>query len=363
MKPPRLAPLVALAWLCLPAPAAAAGANPRTPPELVAAAEKEGKVVVDSTTDAAIAAPLLKDFAALYPRILVEYTDLNSTELYNRFVGEAAAGTGTGDLLWSSAMDLQVRLCADGHAAEVHSPEADQLPPWAAWKGQAYGTTFEPLVFVYNKRLLKPDEVPQSHADLVRLLKAQPARWKGKLTAYDPERSGVGFLFITQDARHDPAFDETARAYGAVGIKLYTSVGAMLERIQSGEHLLGFNIFSSYALARQKKDPTLGVIFPRDYTLVESRIAFVPKAAKHPAAARVFLDYLLSARGQELMAHQAGLGSVRKDVGGEGTAAALTASLGATLRPIPVGPELLEHLDPARRLQFLDRWQRALGTR
>ena len=49
----------------------------------------------------------------------VEYTDLNSTELYNRFIAEEAAGQGTADLLWSSAMDLQVKLVSDGYAADL----------------------------------------------------------------------------------------------------------------------------------------------------------------------------------------------------------------------------------------------------
>ncbi len=360
----RCVQLLTVALLCLAAmPVRAAGANPGTLPKLIAEAEKEGTVVVYSTTDAAIAAPLLKDFGALYPRIKVEYNDLNSTELYNRFVSEVAAGAGSADLLWSSAMDLQMKLANDGYVADYPSPETDALPAWAVWKGEAWGTTFEPIVFVYNKRLVKLEEAPQTHADLVKLLRAQRDRFKGKLTAYDPERSGVGFLLITQDARIDPGFDDAARAYGSAGIKLYTSIGAMLERISSGEHLLGFNIFSTYAAARQKKDPSIGIVFPKDYTLVMSRIALVPKAARHPAAARAFLDYILSARGQQVIAHQAGLGSVRRDVTGEGTAAALSASMGSTLQPIPVSPALLVYLDQSKRLEFLARWQQALRAK
>src|SRR5579862_6039485 len=66
----------------------------------VEAAKKEGKVVIYSTTDAASSNPLVKDFEALYPGIKVEYSDLNSTELYNRFIAEAAANNGTADVLW-----------------------------------------------------------------------------------------------------------------------------------------------------------------------------------------------------------------------------------------------------------------------
>src|SRR5215471_4612364 len=84
--------------------------------KIVEAGKKEGKVVIYATTDAVAANPLVKDFQALYPGIQVEYSDLNSTELYNRFIAEAAANNGTADVLWSSAMDLQVKLVADGLA-------------------------------------------------------------------------------------------------------------------------------------------------------------------------------------------------------------------------------------------------------
>jgi iron(III) transport system substrate-binding protein len=341
--------------------ALAAEGAPGTSSDVLAAADKEGKVVIYSTTDSALVQPLIKDFGTLHPKIQVEYNDMNSTELYNRFLSEAAAGS-SGDFLWSSAMDLQMKLANDGYAQEYASPEAKSLPEWAVWKSEAFATTFEPIVFVYNKRLLKPEDAPQSHPELVKLLKAQPDRFRGKLTAYDPERSGIGFLLITQDARLDPNFPETARTYGSVGVKLYTSIGAMLERISSGEHLLGFNIFGSYALARQKKDPSLEVVYPKDYTLVMSRIALIPKAAKHPNAGKAFLDYLISKRGQDLIA-KAALFSIRTDVEGEMTASALTKKLGGTLKPLPVGPSLLVYLDQAKRLEFLKQWQQAIGTK
>ncbi len=333
-----------------------------TDPGVVAAAAKEGRVVVYSTTDSAAAQALLREFRARYPQIEVEYDDMNSTEVYNRFVSEAAAGGGSADLLWSSAMDLQIKLANDGYAAEYASPAAPKLPSWAVWKNQAFGTTFEPIVFVYNKRLLKPDEVPQSHADLTKAIRSAPGRWTGKLCSYDPERSGLGFLLITQDAIVDPAFSETLKAYRTAQVKLYTSTGAMLEKILSGEHLLGFNMIGSYALAKAKKDPNVGYAMPKDYTLVMSRIAILPKAAKHPNAGRLFLDFLLSQPGQEIIARKSDLFAIRAGVSGEFTAAQLQAQMGDKLRPIPVGPALLAYLDQTKRLEFLKRWQQAVQS-
>src|SRR5678810_761978 len=129
--------------------------------QTVAAAKKEGKVVVYSALDTKAAQPLIRDFNALYPDIKVEYNDMNSTEMYNRFIAESASGQGSADVMWSSAMDLQVKLVDDGQALTYKSPEASKLPQWAVYKDQAYGTTYEPAVFIYNKRLVTGDEIPQ----------------------------------------------------------------------------------------------------------------------------------------------------------------------------------------------------------
>src|SRR3989475_3109966 len=131
--------------------------------KVVEGAKKEGKVVVYSTTDAKLVTPLIKDFEAAFPGAKVEYTDLNSTEVYNRFISENAANAASADAVWSSSMDLQMKLAADGAAAVYKSLEAEALPGWARWKDTAYAATFEPIAIVYNKRLVAADEVPKTH--------------------------------------------------------------------------------------------------------------------------------------------------------------------------------------------------------
>ena len=330
--------------------------------QTIAAAGKEGKVVIYSTTDTKSADPLLKDFQALYPAVKVEYNDMNSTEVYNRFISESAAGSSA-DVLWSSAMDLQVKLVSDGNAQAYKSPEIANLPEWAVWKGEAFGTTYEPIVFVYNKRLVGADEIPQTHADFVRVLKEKAEKFKGKVTTYDAEKSGVGFMLVTQDSKYNPGFWDLAKAIGATGARLQSSTGTMMERISSGENLIGYNILGSYALSRAKKDPSIGIVTPSDYALVLSRIMFIAKNAKNVNAAKLWVDYVLSHRGQNIIANQALLGSIRADVEGETTYAALTKQFGSKLKPIPVNVDLLVYLNQAKRLEFLKQWSQAMGSR
>ncbi|MDI9654221.1 ABC transporter substrate-binding protein, partial [Burkholderia cenocepacia] len=82
----------------------------------------------------------------------------------------------------------------------------------------AYGTTFEPLAIVYNKRLIPENEVPKTRADLIKLLTTQADKFKGKVTTYDIEKSGVGFNYLTQDAHvNEKVTWELVKAIGATG--------------------------------------------------------------------------------------------------------------------------------------------------
>ena len=325
----------------------------------IAAAKAEGTVVVYSTTDAKAAAPIIKDFESLYG-LKVEYNDLNSTELYNRLTAESAAGTGTADLSWSSAPDLQVKLVSEGDALTYASPEIPALPKWAVLDNQAYATTYEPMAIVYNKALVPAGDAPTDHASLTKLLETKTDTYKGKVTAYDPERSGVGFLMMNRDVIADPKAWDLFRAMGKAGSKFYTSAGAMMEKVGSGEHTIAYNIFGSYALLSAKKNPNLTIVWPADYTLIATRVAFIPAKAKHPNAGKLFLDYLLSKRGQGVIA-KAELFAVRADVEGEATAKAVNAKLGDKAKPIPVSKELLENLEQSKRLDFMTKWQAALA--
>jgi iron(III) transport system substrate-binding protein len=312
--------------------------------------------------DTKAAQPLIRDFNLVYPNIKVEYNDMNSTEMYNRYIAEVAAGQGGADVMWSSAMDLQVKLVDEGKAMAYRSPEAAKLPAWAVYKDQAYGTTYEPAVFVYNKRLVAQDEIPLTHDDFVRVITAKAEKFKGKVTTYDIEKSGVGFMFVVQDTKYFANMKELEKAFGAASYKVYSSTGNMLEKVSSGEHLLGYNVLGSYALVRSKKDPGLGVVLPKDYTLVLSRVIFIGKQAKNPNAAKVWVDYLLSQRGQKLIGGEVELFAIRDDVEAEYTAKKLNQQLGANVKPIPVSSEIVEYLDSKKRLEFLAAWKAALGA-
>ena len=351
----------ALSFVALAAVTAMAHAEPIG--DRLVQAREEGVVVVYAAADLDVVKPVVEDFEALHPGVRVEYHDMHSAELYARVVDEARRGVVGADVVWSSAMDLQVKLVNDGHAQPHRSAETAALPRWAVWKDEAFGTTYEPAAIVYNKRLLAEADVPDSHAGLIRLLDRAPAQLRGRVATYDPERSGLGLLLHTQDAQANPiVFWQLVRGMGQNGLEQHAASADMLDRLAAGKLVLAYNVLGSYAHRRARNDPALGVALPRDYTLVLSRVAFIARGARHPAAARLWLDHLLSTRGQALLAANLGLLPVRTDAGTAGAdsaAALLHQNLQHAFRPIRIGSGLLAYQDQAKKDAFLRQWDAA----
>ncbi len=330
--------------------------RPASHREIVAAGQQEGELAIWSVTDTRQVAPLLAEFQKLYPAIHVAYSELPSTEIYQRFLADSAAHRVVPDFLWSSAMDLQIKLVNDGYAQSYVTPERDAAPDWAVWKDQAWGTTAEPIVFGYNRRLIAPDIMPRTHYDLQQMINADPDRLAGRIATYDPRVSEVGFLYFMQDVEANRGSWALFNALGRSQVSLYPSTSAMLTQLRLGKQAVAYNLIGSYAFEAQAENPDIGVVIPQDYTLIMSRIAMIPRDAPHPNAARLFLDYLLSRAGQANLARRY-MTPVRSDVP---MPAALRAP-GTPARAIRVGPALLINQDRLTRESFLKKWASAVS--
>lgn len=342
--------------------AAAAAAPPGYPSAYnrqIEAAAREGSLTIWAVTDTQRVTGLLAGFRRMYPAIKVNYVELTAQQLYQGFVRDADAGRGTADFLWSSAMDLQIKLVNDGYSQAYVSPERPSLPDWAVWKNEAWGTTAEPIVFVYNRKFMSRfPKVPGTHPDLVRFLNRHGAELHGKVATYNPAVSAVGYLYLAQDKQANHNTWDLVSALGRSGVKLYPRAEDILDRLADQRLGFAYDMIGSYALQAQARNPDLGVIVPRDYTLIMSRIALIPRGARHPNAARLFLDYLLSRTGQGHLSAQF-MTSVRKDV----AAPPRLATSPESPRAIRVGPTLLVHQDQLTRRKFLRDWSRSLAGR
>jgi iron(III) transport system substrate-binding protein len=310
-------------------------------------------LTVYSSLDEPLARPMIVGFQKANPDVAVRYEDMLTGEIYDRIVKETDAGQKTADFALSSAMDLQVKLSNDGYAQRSDLPMSGRWPAWANWRNTAYALTFEPAVFVYHKPTFKDERPPATRAEFVDYLRRKGRVVFGRIGTYD-------IMFMSRDQEQFGDIWTVIRAMGAAGVKLYSTSQAILERVSDGRFVLGYNILGSYAADWASRHPDVGIVLPRDYTVVMSRIGLVPQAAAAPELGRRYLEFFMSKEGQTIMARELQIPAVSPDVAGENTANTMQEMLGAQLKPVPVSPGLMVYLDQVKRARLIARWNEML---
>ncbi|MBM6549785.1 ABC transporter substrate-binding protein [Marinomonas ostreistagni] len=314
-------------------------------------------LTIYSATDRSAIAPLLEEFAALYPETNIDYVEFNTQELYDELVMPAQP---TPDVVISSAPDLQVKLVNDGYALSLDNlPDMSPEQPWAQWSDELFGFSYEPIVFVYNKQAFAQHDVPTTHEALAEQLRDRPDFYNGRIGTYDAANSGLGYLVATQD---EVTFSLTGRLQESLGraqADIHCCTSILLNKLSQGELVFGYNLLGSYAMARALKDNNIDVIVPEDYALVVIRSAFVHQATDNPIVATNFIRYLRSPAGQKtIAAHSALLPLDRSLEPHSDVRQQLTKP--TNFHPIRLGPELLLYLDKRKREYFLNRWQQVM---
>ena len=320
------------------------------------------QLAILSTTDIEISEPAIRAFQARNPNVAIYYRELTTLELDGLVSPACRDGTPAGDLVISSAMDLQFKLVNDGCALPADSPVLMQLPDYARWRGELFGLTFEPAAIVYNRDLIAADEAPDDRFQLLELLR-DSSRFKGKVGTYDIEQSGLGYLYATLDAQQSSTFGRLLEAFARNDVQLFCCTSDILDRVIDGRLAIGYNVLGSYALGRAAANPKLAIVLPSDYTLVLTRAAFVPKFTRNRADAVAFLEFLLGRDGQSVVAEKTFLFSPIDGAERLFRDSGLPPDARQSLRPVSLGPALLAGLDRLKKQAFFRQWQATLSGR
>ena len=92
-----------------------------------------------------------------------------------------------------------------------------------------------------------------------------------------------------------------------------------------------------------------------------SRAAFVHLNARHPDLAARFIEFLLSAEGQRIIAESTPLLPLIQTQSPTSQIAKLIQDHIGTFLTIRLTPSLLTHLDDLKRQNFLSAWKTSLG--
>jgi len=305
------------------------------------------EMAVLSTTDIALFAPLAEAFLSQTPNTALRYVQATSRQVHAAIDEERAAF----DLVISSAMDLQMKLANDGFSRSLPDDLVASLPDWARWRDRLVAVAQEPVVLLLSGAALpEGTQRPRSRRDLIALLRDNAALFDGRIGTYDPQASGAGFLFLTQDARMSDSIWRLAEVMGRLNTRLYCCSGDMIAGLRSGDLLMAYNVLGSYAAANLTQADGVHIILPEDFTITLQRTALIPSTSDHPELGVALLNFLLSDTGRR----------IQSEATGQPPFDAQTFRNQPHLRPIRLDPGLLAHLDAMTRRRFLAEWSAAL---
>ena len=248
----------------------------------------------------------VREFEKKYPFVRASEWRNDSKNIIRKVTEEAKAGRVLADIVESTSDGLGV-LKREGLFQEYFSPEARFYPNDLKPRGKngffylPNRETYNSLAF--NSKSLPPATAPRSLKDL-----ADP-RWKSKMAITSTTTGArwvgnvmesLGREFLDKLADQDISVQDMAPA-------------ALINLVVSGEIPLSPTIFdANVTLAKQKGAPVEWRPLEPVVTTVGSA-ALLAKAA-NPHTALLFIDYLLSKDGQQLIM-KGGLWSPREDVG------------------------------------------------
>jgi iron(III) transport system substrate-binding protein len=247
-----------------------------------------------------------REFEKKYPFVQVEIYRADSNDLTSRLINEHKAGRYTVDVIETTPEALAV-LDDEGLLQEYWSPDLAAYPAETQVKGKQgvvyWGDRENHVGLGFNTSVVPPGEAPRTLDDLL------DPRWKGKMTIAGSS-TGVNWLGTALDVKGRDYVQRLA----SQEVKVQNVSGAALAQlVVSGEVPLSPTIFDSNIYTAKEKGapvewhPLEPVVSNLGYSTIIAR-------APHPHAALLFLDYLHSREGQEVVL-KGGLSSPRSDVG------------------------------------------------
>jgi len=298
--------IAALAAIIVCATAGRAYAQATTP-AMVAAAEKEGKVVWYTAVDVKVAEAVAKVFRAEYPKIDLDVERSGSERVFQRITQEFGSNIHNVDVVNSSDASHFLLWKQQNLLAKHVPPDVQRFPAqykdpdgyYAVWRASL-------SVMGYNTNLVKPGEAPKGYLDLL------DPKWKGKLVKSHPGYSGTSLTgtYALEKLLGWDYFVKLAKQ----GVLQLQSTTAPPKSIASGERavMVDGNEYNMF-IEIQAKSP-VAIIYATEGTPFVTSPTAIFASAPHPNAARVLQNFLYTAKVQQLLVDQGGLRSVHPDV-------------------------------------------------
>ena len=265
---------------------------------LLKAAKSEGPLTVYATITDNLIRRIIDAFSAKYG-IKVQYNRFAGTAVQLRYAAEAEAGSFAADiLLIAAAQNFAKAGIEKGWIDPISGANLPVITsgqfPAKFNQGNIAVVQVTPWLIVYNKEILKPDQLPKDWPDLLN------ARFAGQLVLPDP-RSSEAYLdfWVALHTRYGNGFFEKIRSLNP---RRYSSGVPAIQALAAGEGSLQVPAVPAQITGvRDRGAPLDSLSFP--YTAgVEIQAVLTAKSkARSPNAARLFANWLMEPEGNQIL--------------------------------------------------------------
>lgn len=271
---------------------------------LVAAAAKEGTldIAVGNTFGGATGIQLLQDHLnkRYHINLAVKYATISAgVPFIGQVLQEVRAGqTASTDVLFtvvdSSAIPLVQQV--DWRKFVPNLPESAMI-----YNKHAVKVLSEVTAFSFNTKNVPADAVPKSYADLLK------PRWKGQIATTPYLGAFINYIGLPSVFGHQGMLDYIKKfAQQISGVMTCAGV----DRVVSGEFaIFGLDCGDHETRLRQRKGEPIAAMYPREGTQVFYVSPAIPNTVAHPNAARLFIAFMLTREGQDILWDQVGTDS------------------------------------------------------
>lgn len=236
--------------------------------------------------------------------IKVQLITGGSGDLLNRIKSESA--NALGDVMFGGGAE-SLQSFSQYFEAYTTSEDAN-IPEGMKAKDHIWnGFSALPMVIMYNKNMVKDADAPQSWSDLLN------SKWKGKISFTDPNKSGSSYTQMITMYTAQGGWDFVQKFINNLDGKVESSSSNVPKKVSDGEFPIGVTLEQS-AQKYVANGAKVGYTYPTDGdSAVPDGIALI-KGAKHPTAAKQFIDFMVGKDAQSVLPETFQRRSVRADV-------------------------------------------------
>lgn len=274
----------------------------------VAKAEQEGAFVFYCHENEAGTAAIVEGFGKDFPKIKTSYVRAQTGALYNKILSERSAGRFDVDVLQLSDVAPAVDFEKRGGYEIYTGPYMDAYKKdYISAKPGAYfwtGVTFAGLA--YNKTKVKADEAPKTYKDI------NNARFRNKISC---KISSSGIQYVQWYLLRGIYGADFWKEFAKQRPRAFDSRVQLFDRLAKGDDdMTALAEYSAYILYKSR-GADVEFIAPPEGLVATPLVVGAVNKAPHPEAAKLFVDWAMSPRGQKYYQDHPNLyyGSVSND--------------------------------------------------